>query len=148
MAGYSPLKITGMETGLVQEREEFLLPDDAYPTLQNAYVWRERILRKKGYQLLGRLQRSVDVVAKELAGGAINLITALSLETTATIVPGSINLVGSVDGTTYTDPAMDGTLLATGGTGTGGTINYVTGVLTIITGAGETLTGTIQYYPG
>ena len=44
MGGYSPLKIVGMSTGLVQDREEFLLPDDAYPTLQNAYVWRERIL--------------------------------------------------------------------------------------------------------
>ena len=60
MAGYQPLKITGMTTGLVQSREEFILPDDAYPTLQNAYVWRERIRRKKGYQLLGRLQRTFD----------------------------------------------------------------------------------------
>ena len=59
MAGYSPLKITGMTTGLVQERENFLLPDDAYPILQNAYVWRERIIRKSGFQLLGRLQRNI-----------------------------------------------------------------------------------------
>ncbi len=147
MAGYSPLKITGMTTGLVQQREEFLLPDDAYPTLQNAYVWRERILRKKGYELLGRLQRSV-VVSNALIAGSINLISSLSLETTASIVLGSINLVGSIDGSTYTDPNMDGTLLATGGTGTGGTINYSTGVLTITLGAGQTMTGTIQYYPG
>ncbi len=62
MAGYSPLKITGMSTGLVQQREEFILPDDAYPQLQNAYVWRERILRKKGYLLLGRLTRSFEDV--------------------------------------------------------------------------------------
>lgn len=63
MAGYSPLKITGMTTGLVQEREEFLLPDDAYPKLRNAYVWRERIKRKKGCLLLGRLRRNLPVVA-------------------------------------------------------------------------------------
>ena len=143
MAAYQPLKITGMATGLVQDREEFLLPDDAYPTLQNAYVWRERILRKKGYQLLGRLQRSV-AVANALTTGSINLISVLSLETTATIVPGSISLVGSADGTTYTDPAKNGTLVATGGGGSGGTINYATGVLTITAGAGETMTGTIQ----
>lgn len=59
MAGYSPLKITGMNTGLVEQREEFLLPDDAYPQLRNAYVWRERIKRKKGCLLLGRLQRDI-----------------------------------------------------------------------------------------
>jgi hypothetical protein len=63
MAGYAPLKITGNSTGLVQNREAFLLPDDAYPTLQNAYVWRERILRKKGYQLLGRLQRIISEIS-------------------------------------------------------------------------------------
>ena len=59
MASYSPLKITGNSTGLVESREEFLLPDDAYPILENAFVWRERIKRKKAYQLLGRLQRSI-----------------------------------------------------------------------------------------
>lgn len=147
MAGYKPLKITGNQTGLVQQREEFLLPDDAYPELLNAYVWREKILRKKGYQLLGRLQREV-AVANALTAGSLNLVAALSLEATATIVQGSINLVGSVDGTTYTDPAMDGNLVATGGTGTGGSINYATGILTIVGGAGQTMTGTIEYYPG
>lgn len=60
MAGYSPLKITGMSTGLVQQRENFLLPNDGYPTLKNAYVWRERLKRKKGCLLLGRLQRVLD----------------------------------------------------------------------------------------
>ena len=58
MTGYTPTKVLGYSTGLVQEREEFLLPDDAFPSLTNAYVWRERIKRKKGYQLLGRLQKT------------------------------------------------------------------------------------------
>lgn len=148
MAGYSPLKITGMTTGLVQQREEFLLPDDAYPILQNAYVWREKILRKKGYQLLGRLQRTVDVSGNSLTGDSINLITALSLQPTSSIAAGSINIVGGTDGTTYTDLIGNGILVATGGTGTGGTINYSTGLLTINGGAGEAITGIINYYPG
>ncbi len=147
MAGYKPLKITGNQTGLVQERENFLLPNDAYPILQNAFVWRERIKRKQGYQFLGRLQRSVSV-ANALTAGAINLITALSLESTASIAPGTINLVGGTDGTTYTDPNKNGTLTAAGGTGTGGTINYATGRLTITGATTETMTGTIGYYPG
>lgn len=147
MAGYSPLKISGFQTGLVQNREEFLLPDDAYPKLQNAYVWRERILRKQGCRLIGRLQRSKPVTGN-LTAGAFNLISGLSLEATSSITPGGINIIGGTDGTTYTDPAMNGTLLATGGTGTGGTINYATGDLVITAGGNQPITGTIQYYPG
>ena len=81
MAGYSPLKITGMQTGLVQQREEFLLPDDAYPDLTNAYVWREKIKRKKGYQLLGRLQRNITsstLINTILSGTEYNIFTQIN----------------------------------------------------------------------
>lgn len=105
MAAYSPLKITGMSTGLVQERENFILPDDAYPVLQNAYVWRERILRKRGYQLLGRLQRNltnVGTINLNVSGNTpanTNIFVNLGLSTTepnASVTPGlftaSVNL--------------------------------------------------------
>ena len=142
MVAYSPLYIKGMEVGLVQSRQEFILPDDAYPTLENAYVWRERIKRKQAYQLLGRLQRSISVsIVLTTNTGQTGQLPNFP------VVPDSINLIGSSDGTTYTDPAKNGTLTASGGTGTGGTINYATGSITINAGGGETLTGTIQYYP-
>lgn len=147
MAGYHPLKITGFKTGLVQSREEFILPDDAYPTLQNAYIWRERILRKKGYSLLGRLQRQV-VVAGNLIFDEINIFSLLSLEPTSSLVPGSVAITDVAQATVYTDPALDGVLVATGGVGTSGTINYATGRLTIAGGAGDALTGSVQYFPG
>lgn len=142
--GYSPLRITGNSTGLVESREEFLLPDDAYPKLRNAYVWRERIKRKKGCLLLGRLQREV-AVAGNLAADTVNLVTLLSLESTATIVPGSVNILGG-DGNTYTDPGLAGVLV--GAPGGSGTINYATSVITIVGGGAMAITGTIRYYPG
>lgn len=147
MAGYSPLKITGMTTGLVQSRENFLLPDDAYPTLQNAYVWRERILRKKGYQLLGRLRRFVDSSATygsyriTLDGsGNGNIISSFHLESSGSIATGVV----FIDTTTlarYTDPALDGTLSPSG------TINYASGDLTILASAGHQLVASFEYYP-
>jgi hypothetical protein len=148
MAGYIPLKITGMSTGLVQERENFLLPDDAYPILQNAYVWRERILRKNGYQLLGRLQRNFVTQALGNTGGGgnipRNLITVFSLEASSQIVPGSV--VAVVGGTiTYTDNGLG--VLVSSGIGTG-TINYATGAINI-TGSTPLTAVTVSfgYYP-
>lgn len=145
MAGYTPLKITGNKTGLVQEREEHLLPDDAYPTLQNAYIYRERIIRKQGVQLLGRLQRSVSVNGNNLVGGQINLIAALGLELTATIAPFTIDIISG--GSTYKDPLGNGVLVTTLGPGTGGTINYATGDLVINGGGIQAITGTVEYNP-
>jgi hypothetical protein len=136
MAGYSPLKITGPTTGLVQQREEFLLPDDAYPTLQNAYVWRERILRKKGYQLLGRLQRTISAT-----GFGNNLLTGLA--STASLVRGSISIIGS-GGATWVDNGNG--VLSNNLNPTLGTVNYATGA---ITGPGFPLIGgTFAYYTG
>ena len=135
MAGYSPLKIVGNKTGLVQEREEFILPDDAYPVLVNAYVWRERILRKSGYQLLGRLQRNIGTT-----DGSGNI--------TVTISPHPIQsgIASFVIGTDiFNDPggASPVTLL-TNSTGSA-TLNRTTGVLTIL---GSQATTAVQYFPG
>lgn len=148
MAGYSPLKITGNSTGLVQEREEFILPDDAYPILQNAYVWRERIKRKKGYQLLGRLQRNLvnQALGNTGGGGNIprNLITVFSLELGSQIVPGSV--IAVVGGTiTYTDNGLG--VLVSSGIGTG-TINYATSDISILGSTPTTaVTVSFSYYP-
>jgi hypothetical protein len=80
MFPYRPLKITGNSVGLVQSREEFILPDDAYPTLQNAFVWRERIKRKQGYTLLGRLRRTFTTVSLGLSGTSPWTVSIFSSE--------------------------------------------------------------------
>ena len=158
MAGYSPLKITGMTTGLVQERENFLLPDDAYPVLQNAYVWRERIKRKKGYQLLGRLQRSITGIS--LSAGVSGTtgsyadilndpnIDIRSSQPNASIKPGTVNItVGAI---TFSDSTtQNGILVGTPGTNSG-TINYSTGFLSFSFSPAVGVTAvviTLEYFP-
>ena len=87
MGAYKPLYISGIQTGLVESRENFILPNDAYPVLNNAYVWRERILRKKGGQKIGRLQRNITsyVAATTNLGSndqTINLFSTASITET------------------------------------------------------------------
>jgi len=135
MAGYSPLKITGMTTGLVQERENFLLPNDAYPTLENAYVWRERIKRKQAYQLLGRLRRKVGTT-----NGAGNLAVA--------ITPTPLNSGYSqfyVDTDVFVDSGgANPATLRTNGSGSG-SLNRTTGQLQI---NGSIPNTDVFFYPG
>jgi hypothetical protein len=138
--------VAGLNAGLSKDQPQFAVDNDAFPVLNNANLWRQRVRKKRGTTVMGRLQRSI-LVTVTLSAGSVNLISALSIETTASITPGTINLIGGTDGTTYTDPSGNGTLNASGGTGTGGTINYSTGVITITGGGSETLTGTIGYYP-
>lgn len=86
MVAYKPLKIVGNETGLIQEREEFLLPADAYPVINNAYVWREKIKRKSGYNLLGRLRRNLTTASwfpTAASPWATNLLTVSGYVQTA-----------------------------------------------------------------
>ena len=126
MAGYQPLHISGNTVGLVQERENFLLPNDAYPILQNFYVWRERLKRKQAFQLLGRLQRAIGTT-----NGSGNLTVTLP---GIPLTPGVSSF--TVGSTTFTDSGTATTGLVTliaHGTGTA-TLNLTTGVLTI-TGA-------------
>ena len=155
MAGYSPLKITGFQTGLVQEREEFLLPDDAYPRLRNAYVWRERLKRKKGCLLLGRLQRNLTAISLGNTGASpwsFNIFADAvppigAAESNKELVPGTvvITIAGPI---VFTDQG-NGTLTS-GTAGNSGTVNYATGdvILTHTAGAAVGVTAVFSYFPG
>jgi hypothetical protein len=165
MGGYKPTKIAGFETGLVQEREEFLLPNDAYPTLENAYVWRERIRRRQGLQTLGRLRRNLMLssMGNISASGAgietFNIFTGLGVASTepfaeielGNVTPISI-AIGAPISQTLTDIAGEGILTIVGaGPITAATINYATGDITLTfsgAAASSAVTFTGAYYPG
>ena len=125
--------VSNISKGLQTDIPAFSIDNDAFPYLQNFYVWRNRILRKRGTQLLGRLQRSINSTVSNPIGtldgagalGATSLISVFSLQSGAQIVPGSIQFYDGSN--TYTD--SNGVL--TGSAGGSGTINYATSVITI-----------------
>jgi len=139
--------------GLRNDVTPFVIDNDSFPTLVNAYQWRGRIKRKRGTSLLGRLQRffkstSVSYSSTStinLVGGAANILTGFGLETNGNIVPGSVSILDTVTGRTYTDPLKNGTL--TGAPAGTGTINYATGAITITGGAGHAITAQFLYTP-
>jgi len=151
MAGYNPLYIKKYEAGLVQSRQEFILPDDAYPTLLNAYIWRERIKRKQGFQLLGRLRRVFSLVSIGNTGASAWTFTIFSTVVPPIIEPNAEIELGSViikfGAITLTDQG-NGTLTSPT-IGNSGTINYETGaiVITHTAGAGIPATASFNYFP-
>ena len=149
---YSPLYVRKMETGLVQSRQDFILPDDAYPILENAYVWRERIKRRQGLQLLGRLSR---VFTNEEIGNSgsspwsFNLYSALSPpitpEANAQIAVGSVTIT---IGTTVLVDQGNGTLATVPPSSVTGTIDYLNGNVVITgNGTGDASMESFTYYP-
>lgn len=139
--------------GLRSNRTAFNIDNDSFPRIFNAYQWRGRIKRKRGTQLLGRLSRffnsSISTYTStstfNLVAGTGNLVSAFSLETNASIVPGSVTITDITLGNVYTDPGMAGILV--GAPAGSGTINYASGAITIAGGAGDTVSAYFNYYP-
>lgn len=167
MAGYTPLKICGHTSGLIREREEFLLPNDACPTLENAFVWRERIKRKQGFQLLGRLRRSLTAQAQANTNFAPNtsyvIADILSThrvaavpETYAELQQKTVVLTVDALGTpvVFTDNGLGGWIRTSGVAyninTSSSTINYATGAISLVwttIPSNKTVSAAYSYYP-
>ena len=129
------LVVGPMNRGLRNDVTPFVIDNDSFPVLINAYQWRGRVKRKRGTSLLGRLQRYVGTTD---AGGNL-VVTILPIP----IATGTSWFIIGAD--IFVDPGTASPVtLITNSSGTA-TLNRTTGVLTV---AGSiALTGVI-YYPG
>ena len=146
--------------GLNTSRTPFVIDNDSFPTLINAYQWRGRVKRKRGTSYLGRLIRffnstissyntgstTITLTDDGLGNGIGNLISGFNLQTNSYFIPGSIIItdISTSPNNVYTDDSM-GNLTGTP-TGTG-TINYASGAIFITGAATDTVTVTFLYYP-
>lgn len=155
---YEPLVIGNYSEGKVNNRKPFMIPEMAFPEMENAYVFRGRVKKKYGYKTVGRLRRCPTAVSAGNAPGAgttfnLNIKTAASLETNATIIPGTITIV--IGGLITVEDDGLGGLTKTAGTATldagASSINYVTSVAVIELSAGaygaEAVTVDLCYHP-
>ena len=81
--------------GLRTDRTAFVIDNDSFPTLINAYQWRGRIKRKRGTALLGRLERSFTSINWESTNGSGAYTGNLF---------SSIGLKGNITGATQANP--------------------------------------------
>lgn len=153
-----PYLIAGSDVGLETDKKSFLLPDKAFPTLENAYVWRDRVKKREGLKLIGRLRRVLtgQSLGNTSAGATTNVadvfntigITGENPE----IDPGSLVItVAAPDTATFTDQG-DGTFAVTGiGDATGSYVNYATGEVNLqfnpAAAGGSAITASINYFP-
>ncbi len=163
---YEPHYIASFEneSGLDKYYEPFLIPEKAFHSLEDAFVWRGRVRKREGFSTLGRLRRSLvdEAMGNISAVGAgiftFNIFTGLALSATepnAQIEPGNITNI-EIDiaapiSQTLTDTTGDGVLVIAGaGPITNAQIIYATGDL-ILTFSGavaaSAATITAAYYP-
>lgn len=162
--GYEPHYIASFEedSGLFTYVEPFLLPEKAFPILEDAYCWRGRVKKREGFVLLGRLRRTSGTLVLANTTGAGSYVVADVLasvratEPNAEIQQGSVILTidpGGGNQTIYKDNVTPGILTLFSGpfTISAGTINYVTGSIsltfTVAPGAGLTVNITMFYFP-
>lgn len=157
------LLIAGNQVGLERDVEPFLLPEGAYPLLENAFVFRERVKRRRGFNFHGRLRRifEEEALTQTTTAGATTTITDLindasigsrTTEPDAEIEPGSVTItVNDGNNTEWNDSALDGTLTSVAGSANGGTIDYFTGQIVLNfspnDAGGNTINVTFNYFP-
>jgi len=159
------INIQGFESGVQKNKKPFLLMDDAFSNLYNAYTYRQEVRKREGLQFIGRYRRVLTDQSQTNADGTSDYDIADILsgvrvtETNAELEPGSIVIIvddGNPNETQFTDQG-DGTFSRTSGAAfdvdPGTFVNYVTGQLHIewdaggTPGAGITIDLDYNYFP-
>lgn len=121
---YQPFLIANMRVAKETDQDPWLLPDDAFPELFNAYQYRGVIRKKGGTQLFGRLGVRTQTLA--VRAGAPQVYAGV-----LTTFPVSVGSLVITDGTTTFTGNNAGVMVVTAGVGTAGTINYTTGAYSV-----------------
>lgn len=142
--------IAPLSTGLQTDLRPWLIPDDAFSILQNAYVFRGRVRKRFGSLLMGSSSTSSNL-DQLLSRLRINIGTTDAVTGNFSLTPvtpaGSIWKIGqmfSVGTTIFTVYQANGATLTTG-TATA-TFNTATGAL-VITGNNTNPLTTVYFYP-
>ena len=135
-----PYLIAPFNTGLENNIEPWLLPEDAFSMLEEAYVWRGRVRKRFGVSLLGSTTNNSRL--------RINIGTTNGSGNITVTVPGSIFAIGqmfTVDEDVYTVNSLGtpSTMLKKG-SATTASFNTTTGQVQLVGAPANTA---VYYYP-
>lgn len=133
---YTPYLIANYSTGIEDDLQPWLIPDDAQQEMLDGYVYRGVMSKRQGYNYFAigtrggapyRESRIVHGLTAVPMVGAINGVNqTYTLAGTAQIARGSVVVTGSNPAQVLTDNGLGGFT----GAGTG-TINYTTGAISV-----------------
>lgn len=147
---YSPFLIADMRTGLQLDRKPFMLPQDAFATMENAYLYRGSIRKREGFEVLDYLPIQEATVTGVSTGATTNVtasvITNIAngsrvriVDTTGvTGINGVVAFAANLSGLSFDIVTEEGVDIATSGTWGGGGVIYsypdlpITGILSAI----------------
>lgn len=137
--------IANQSVGLEKDLIPFLLPEEAYTDLENAFIYRGRTPKKFGALSLGPLSLIPTAVYPVAAVGALvagsNMFTVSALIAGMNgIVPGSLFLMLAPGGEVMTDNG-NGSMSISGTNPVQAFVNYATTVVNIIVPVGSPLIG-------
>ena len=159
---YRPHYIASYEndSGLNTYYEPFLIPEKAFPIIEDAFVWRGRVKRRPGYKLIGRLRRTQTFTLPAADGtGTYTKLDVLSsirgAQPYAQLQPNFQTItidLGGPDVSIYKDDGLGAITYVSGTyTITSGTINYITGKLVLNFSVNPPAATTVQiasfYFP-
>src|ERR1700693_1491814 len=138
---YTPYLIANFATGFTNRLQPWLLADDAQDTLYDGYVYRGVMSKREGYNyfatgLRGGAPYRESRIVSELTAvapstGAINGSNKTFVwNATVQIARGSVTVTGSNPAVTGVDDGL-GNITGTG-IDIGSTVDYLTGVLTVV----------------
>jgi hypothetical protein len=156
MSSLIPYYVTAYDKGLINNVKPAWIPDEAFSTLENAFCFRGRILKREGLQLLGRLRRVFTGVSIGNSGAspwtfnlfAVAVIVPPITDTNKELEPGSVIItIQAGPDIVFTDQG-NGTLTSPT-PGNSGIINYITGDITLThtAGAGVATIASFNYFP-
>lgn len=135
------------KSGLIRDRKPFLVPDEAFVSLRNMYVWRDRVKKRFGSRLMNTGQDPsvqqlysrfrVDIGTTDGAGNFAG-------SSPAEVTP-AVGQIFSIGNTIFTVPALGNPVnLLIAGTATTATYNTTTRAVAI---TGSTPATAVYYYP-